>query len=109
VKKFVREAIHSIKDEIDQLPLGRKTSEEMAGHASISRNILQKGFKKIFTLNIQEYRHLKRMEAAGVLIDAGELTMKQVAYKCGYSAQGNFSFAFKKIYGLTPTEFQNRA
>ena len=81
----------------------------MASDAGIGINLLQKGFKNLFKVNVFKYQQKRRMEGACDLLDNGNMTMKQVADKCGYNNQGNFSYAFKKIHGITPTEYQNRA
>jgi AraC-like DNA-binding protein len=34
--------------------------------------------------------------------------MKQIALVCGYRSQGNFTAAFRKFYGVCPTEYQQQ-
>lgn len=108
LKKHVREVIYLIKDSIDQDSFCKKCTTDMANDAGIGRNILQKGFKLLFESSIKEYRQQKRMEKAKDMLEEGRLSIKQVAYKCGYRSQGNFSSAFRNVFHTTPTEYQGQ-
>ena len=108
LKPFVREAIYSIKDEIDRSPFQKRDITVLANEAGIGRNLLQRGFKALFGHTIKKYRRYKCMERAGQLLDEGKLSIKQVALRCGYKSQGNLSAAFKEVFGVTPREYQNR-
>jgi AraC family transcriptional regulator len=106
--KHARDAIHGIKNAIDQQPFGKKNIIELALDAGIGRNLLQKGFKHLFGSRVNEYQKQKRMEAAILILDQGHFTIQQVASMCGYRSQSSFTRAFKDIYSITPSEWQNR-
>jgi AraC-like DNA-binding protein len=104
------EAIHSIKDYIDQHPLEIKTIAALIDktHSQIGINLLHQGFRQVYGTRIKEYEIRKRLEAAAQLLQQDELTMQQIAAKCGYSAQSSFVRAFKDVYGITPGQWRNR-
>lgn len=108
MKKYSRDAINSAKDYIDNNPLGHKSINELAVDAGISRNILQKGFKQLFGIKINEYRSRLRMEKAKAMLDESGMTLKQIAAACGYKYAANFTTAFKRLYRQTPSEWQNQ-
>lgn len=108
LNKYARDAIHGIKTSIDQQPFGKKNIIELALGAGIGRNLLQKGFKHLFGSKVNEYQKKKRMEAAILVLDQGHFTIQQVASICGYRSQSSFARAFKGIYSITPSEWQNR-
>ena len=106
-RKYILDAITSVKDEIDKNPLEKKELTQIAFDAGIGRNILQKGFRHLYGTGIKEYLFQKRMEIARDMLEEGRLTRKQIAWKCGYKTPGNFSIAFKQRYGISPNEFRN--
>lgn len=111
-KTFFIEAITAVKEEIekeiafDKFP--KKTVVELANEAGIGRNALQSGFREIYGSNIKEYMLQVRMERARQFLEEGRKTMKQIAICCGYRSQGNFTAAFRKMYGVAPTEYQQQ-
>lgn len=108
LNKYAREAIHGVKDAIDQQPFEKKNITELALDAGLGRNLLQKGFKLLFGSKVNEYQKKKCMEAAVVILDEGHFTIQQVASRCGYRSQSSFTRAFKDIHSITPSEWQNR-
>jgi AraC-like DNA-binding protein len=108
LNKYARDAIHGVKYFIDVNPFGKKNITALALDAGIGRNLLQKGFKHLFGIRVNEYQKKKRMEAATIILDLGHFTIQQVASQCGYRSQSSFTRAFKDIYSLTPSEWQER-
>lgn len=109
-KTWFVETIISVKEEIakeieyEKFP--KKSIVELASQAGIGRKALQAGFREIYGSNMKEYMLQVRMEKAKQLLEEGRKTMKQIAMHCGYRSQGNFTAAFKKRYGVAPTEYQ---
>lgn len=53
-------------------------------------------------------RHLKmiRLRRASVLLENRELSIKEVMNKVGLGDQSHFAKDFKRVYGLTPSQFR---
>ena len=90
-KKYIIDAITSVKDEIDKNPLEKKELNQIAFNAGIGRNILQKGFRYLYGTSIKEYLFQKRMQVARDMLEEGRLTRKQIAYRCGYRSEEHTS------------------
>jgi len=110
LRSTFQEAIHSIKDYIDQHPLEIKTIEELIHktHSQIGINLLHQGFRQLYGSRIKEYELRKRLEAAANLLQSDEFTMQEITAKCGYSSQSSFVRAFKDVHGITPGQWRNR-
>jgi AraC-like DNA-binding protein len=110
LRRTFQEAIHSIKDYIDQHPLEIKTIEGLIHktHSQIGINLLHQGFRQLHGTGIKEYEIRKRLEAAAILLQQDELTMQEISCKCGYSSQSSFVRAFKDVHGITPGQWRSK-
>jgi len=106
VSKLVFEAVLAIKKEIDSQPLQRKSIPQLISPYPFGRNILERNFKDITGKTIIRYQLEKRMEAACELLQEGDMNIQQTAIRCGYRDQANFATDFKKIFKLSPSEWQ---
>lgn len=82
------------------------TQKELATEVLISESKLRKDFKDYFSMTIHDYLTKVRMEKAREYLLEGKHTVYQVAQLVGYSQQNNFSSAFKRYYGVSPTELR---
>ena len=48
-----------------------------------------------------------RMGKAEKLLQSSDLTLKEIAWECGYSGANNFTRAFKKYYDMTPGTYRS--
>jgi AraC-like DNA-binding protein len=55
--------------------------------------------------NRETLAHKRVREAEGLLLST-DLTMKDVAASVGFAHQAHMSNAFKKVHGITPTEWK---
>lgn len=72
---------------------------------SISRSRLQKLFKRSCNLGIIEYASYLKIEMAKEMIRSRNSNFTQIAEELGYSSIHYFSRQFKKISGMTPSEY----
>jgi AraC-like DNA-binding protein len=80
--------------------------EELAERVGLNRTTLQRVFKQMYGVTIFEYRTQVRMQESKNLIIDNKLPITEIAGICGYSNASKFSAAFKKCFGLTPTEWR---
>jgi AraC-like DNA-binding protein len=108
MKKSTKMLIYAIQLEIKNNPLKNKKVHLIAKDAGIDRKLLETGFRILFGVTLKTYQLHRLLEHAQLMLDEGRLTIKEIAYQCGYSSQNSFAKAFKKIYNQSPTEWQNR-
>jgi AraC-like DNA-binding protein len=100
--------IASIIEYIDEQPLNKKTTDQLADEYKISRKLLQQVFKNSKGIGIKEYQILKRMEVSKAMLEQGDKSVKQIALICLYKSHRAFSNAFKKRYNMTPSQYQDQ-
>jgi AraC-like DNA-binding protein len=104
---YVHISIEKIKAHIDKDPCCYKKATELLDHlCTPHRNIVEKAFKAIYGCRIKEYQVKQRLNVAKQLLMEGS-PKKHVAGKCFYGSTSAFSTAFKKEFGVSPTEWEN--
>jgi AraC-like DNA-binding protein len=78
--------------------------KKIATTFSIGRNAIQGAVKEEYGVGVREYRLKKRMEQAKQMIEQGK-EIKEIAFTLKYAQACAFSRAFKKYYGVAPTEW----
>lgn len=68
---------------------------------------LSKLFSSTEGITIEQYFIFQKVERAKELLKYGELTLSEIAYKLGYSSVQHLSNQFKKVTGLSATDFKN--
>ena len=84
---------------------GRITIEQICKDNLIGRSQLQKIFSKKSGLGIIEYFSNMKIEAAKELIRTEQMNFTQISEKLGYTSIHYFSRQFKKVTGMTPSEY----
>ncbi|WP_409342384.1 helix-turn-helix domain-containing protein [Paenibacillus sp. MBLB4367] len=73
----------------------------------LSPGYLSRSFKDFTTINFMDYLIQIRMSAAQTLLNESQLSINQIAEQVGYANVTSFMRSFKKIHGLTPSEYRN--
>ena len=81
------------------------TIDQICKDNLIGRSQLQKIFKEHCDLGIIEYFSMLKINAAKELIRTKQLNFTQVAEHLGYTSIHYFSRQFKKVSGMTPSEY----
>lgn len=68
---------------------------------------LSKLFSSTLGMTIEQFTILQKIEKVKELLIYDELSLKEIAFRLNYSSPAHLSAQFKKISGLTPTEFKN--
>lgn len=101
----IRNAESILISHLDEPP----TIPELARMVGTNQQSLKQGFRQMFGETINQYLTNKRMEQAGILIQAGKLSMGEVAEAIGYGSASYFSRRFKEKYGVCPKKFNQRS
>ncbi|HYF03169.1 MAG TPA: AraC family transcriptional regulator [Patescibacteria group bacterium] len=80
------------------------TLSELARTAGINEFKLKNGFKEIFGTTVFGYLSDYRLDQAKFIITEGKKSATDIAFELGYSSLQHFSAAFKKKFGVAPTQ-----
>lgn len=86
---------------------GRSPSvAELAKLCQISRRSLLRRFKSETGMTVAAYLAQLQLERAKALLANSKMALKQIAHEAGFSTQSQFSVAFKRSTGMTPSAFR---
>ncbi|AXH14628.1 AraC family transcriptional regulator [Malaciobacter mytili LMG 24559] len=94
-----------IKSYLDVNFLEELSLEEIAKSFDLSVVHLIRVFKKEFKIPIHSYILNKKVHLAKELLSS-KLPISQIAQECGFFDQSHFNRSFKRVFQLTPKEFQ---
>jgi AraC-like DNA-binding protein len=72
-----------------------------------SLSTFKRDFIKIFETTPEKWLQQKRLEQAHFLISKQKQRPSEVYLEVGFENLSHFSFSFKKLFGITPSELQN--
>lgn len=98
--------IRHLRDHIVQGELNYSSLRELAEEHGISVSLLQKCFKQVYGLPVYQYLKTYRMEKAAAALHATDRSVTTIALDAGYTNAAKFSEAFRKQYGLPPSEYR---
>ncbi len=81
------------------------TLDEIENRLYFSKSYIKQSFKKETGKSILSYHSSLRVEKAKKMIAEGK-TAAEISSSLGFSSQNHFSSVFKKMTGLTPTEYK---
>lgn len=106
-KKYVdSNDINRILDYIEKNLKKNVTLEEVAEFGAISPYYLCKLFKRKIGINFSTYIVNRKMEIAKELLEYTDMPILNIALELSYNEPNYFSKVFKKIEGVTPTEYR---
>lgn len=102
---FIEKAISYIQKRY----AGRIRITETAQYCGVTPEHLSRTFKQKTNMHFNEYVLSYRLKQAEIQLRADRSkTITEIAYSCGFNDSNYFSSCFKKIYGITPSQFRGR-
>ena len=96
-----------VRSDKNQKSLEENSSAYLIKETGQDYHYLSTLFSSVENITIEQYIILQKIERAKELLKYGELTLSEIAYKLGYSSVQHLSNQFKKVTGLTASQFKN--
>lgn len=87
---------------VEMLPTGKVTEESIADTLNLSVRTLQRKLSEQGTSFAAVYQSL-RQDMAQQYIQDSQMSITEIAYLLGFSEQSNFTRAFRRWYGISPS------
>jgi transcriptional regulator GlxA family with amidase domain len=98
----------SLVQKIKENPGRAWSVEEMASLAHMATRSFHRRFVAEMQVTPSQFIAATRLEAASALIESSKSSLKTVARKAGFGSEVNMKNAFRKVLGVTPTEYMER-
>lgn len=85
------------------------TLKSVADFFNYTESYLSKLFKKNMYANFNQVIQNLKMEKARELLLNTDFSVAEITEEIGYESPDYFTRRFKKLYGVTPTEFRKRS
>lgn len=85
------------------------TQEELSERFDMPLTTMKQCFKSVYGMTIGNWLKEYRMNQAAVLLkNKRDITVAEIAGLVGYDSPSKFAIAFRKVMGISPTEYRNR-
>ena len=106
VNQFFLEQLTSIIKK--EMASGSVSLEAIASQMYITRGQLTRRVKAIKGMTTQQYAMKVRLtHASNLLKNNTDMAISEVAFRCGFEDATSFSRAFRRKYGISPSEYRN--
>ena len=82
--------------------------EEYATLLHLSLSSFKRRFREIYSASPGQYIKNKRLEKAASLLASTSSKIGDICFDCGFGDLSNFTKAFSKKYGMSPSKYQNQ-
>lgn len=132
-RKLLKNKFSGVQDQVDKIkPVEFKSSDEilmdnimnfvnnnisnpelnvemLAQTVGLSRAHLHRKIKEMTGIATAEFIRNLRLKQAAILLQEKKINITQIAFAVGFTNQTNFYTAFKKFYGMSPSEYIQQA
>lgn len=82
------------------------TLTSLAAHAGLSRSVFADRFRALLDQTPMSYLANVRMARATRRLRSREDSISEIAHECGYQSDASFHKAFKRLIGVSPSEYR---
>ncbi len=85
---------------------GELSPDTVAAHCHYSLSSMQKMFRHAFRMGLADYIARRRLTLASRALVSTRDPVLDIALRCGYESHEVFTRAFRRIWGVTPSQFR---
>ena len=101
------ERIKRVIESMEEDPSRNLTLQKMAASVNLSPPYFCNLFKTVTGVSPAKYLKSLRMQQAATLLTTTFLSVKEIVCRVGLTDESHFVRDFKRLYGVTPTEYRN--
>ncbi|HEX6893428.1 MAG TPA: ATP-binding protein, partial [Chryseolinea sp.] len=104
-EEFVQKVLTSIEDNMSNADY---SVEELGLDVAMSRMQLYRKLKALTGQSANEFIRTIRLKRAAQLLEQNQLTIAEITYEVGFNDLQYFRECFKKLFGVTPSEYSQK-
>ena len=93
---------------IEELDGNAPSISELSAQVGLNRRKLTEGFKQVFGETVAGYALELRMRKGYQLLKESPLAVHKIAEECGYEHPSNFTIAFRRRFGSSPSRIRSQ-
>lgn len=102
-----RQRLERVREQLQQHPENPYTLTELAQMAAMSATSLRNKFRQAYGVSVFDYLRTSRLALAYRFLEQGH-TVQQAAWMSGYQHATNLATAFRRHYGIAPSDVHRR-
>jgi AraC-like DNA-binding protein len=106
IEKIKHAVLKLVQNDYEKNPIRLKDSEFIAREVGQEYHSLSTLFSSVEGITLEHYLILQKIERVKELLKYGEMSLSQIAYSMDYSSVAHVSSQFKKMTGMTPSQFK---
>jgi AraC family transcriptional activator of pyochelin receptor len=91
---------------IDERWHEKLTLDTIARACGLNRNKLTSGFRSLYSCTVADALTQRRLTGARSMLEATDLPVSTIGYRCGYLNNASFTRAFARHVGVAPTRWR---
>lgn len=103
-EKFFLQVKELVENNLDNTDFSVK---DIVGELSVSNSMLYRKMKGLVGLSPSDYIRDIRLKHAAKMLENKSYSISEVAFSTGFNELSYFGLCFKKMYGVTPTAYQD--
>ena len=107
IENIKNNVILLIHQDDEEQPMNMNYSDYLSQQLAVDYHYLSSLFSSVENITIEHYIILQKIERAKELLKYNEYTLSEIAYKLGYSSVQHLSNQFKKVTGMTASQFRS--
>lgn len=105
VARTLADTLRYMEEHLDE-PL---TIPILSRRACLSATSFKESFRRLYGQSVHAWLRQRRMEQAAELLQSSALSVLGVAQSVGYASASQFTAAFRRQYGLTPSQYRKKS
>ncbi|CAN7702640.1 AraC family transcriptional regulator [Mesorhizobium amorphae] len=100
----LKRAVAMIESSPDEIP----TLADLAKEVGVSRFHFGRAFKQSTGMTPHAFIAQRRLDRSADMLRSTNMSATAIAMECGFGSSSHFTIAFKRAFGVGPTEFRRR-
>jgi transcriptional regulator GlxA family with amidase domain len=105
-RTHLNSGVHRVQDWLLEHPHQRTTLAELGRVAAMSPRNLTRTFRTATGISVTDYAHRVKLEIARQLLGGAELSVEDVASRCGFQDARQLRRLWKKAHGTSPAQWK---